>query len=263
MLNCVHIFPEKLFYRSAVNSGPNSMIEAKKNKLFENLFTIYNTRLLKGHFFRILLYGEENFTACLNGKPSIIYANHSNWWDGLTAFYLSKTIWNIDAYVLMDIEQMQKYRFFKRLGAFSVNRNSPKEAMESVEYSANLLHNSNRFLWIFPQGIMQPNDFRPIVFYNGISKIAQKLGNVNLIPVAFRYEFLMEQRPEIFISIGKAKTLNAQEDVRELTGTLNNELVRELDALKNKVINSGSEGFKIILQGRQSRNKTVDKIYGR
>jgi len=239
------------------------MIKARKNKIFESLFSIYNTRLLKKHFFRIMISGEENFLARSKECPAILYANHSNWWDGLAAFYLSKTLWNADAYVMMDIEQLQKYRFFKRLGAFSVNRSSPKEAMESVEYSVSLLHNSNRVLWIFPQGIMQPNDFRPIIFYGGISKITQKLGEVDLIPVAVKYEFLMEQRPEIFISIGKAKTTGLREDTKALMGILNNSLLSELDDLKKKVINSEFGSFKLILRGRQSRNKTVDKIYGK
>jgi 1-acyl-sn-glycerol-3-phosphate acyltransferase len=239
------------------------MIKAKKNRIFENMFSIYNIKLLKRHFYRIMLSGEENFTVRSVENPSIIYANHSNWWDGLAAFYLSEKLWNIDAYVMMDIEQMQKYRFFKRIGAFSVNRNNPKEAMESVEYAASLLQSTNRVLWIFPQGVMQPNDFRPIKFYSGISKIVQKLGAVNLIPVTLRYEFLMEQRPELFISIGKARTFNSGEDTKELTGNLNDKLIGELDALKNKIINSELDGFKIILQGKQSRNKTVDKVYGR
>lgn len=239
------------------------MIKARKNKIFESLFSFYNTRLLKKHFFRIMISGEENFLLRSKESPAILYANHSNWWDGLVAFYLSKKLWNIDAYVMMDIEQMQKYRFFKWLGAFSVNRNSPKEAMDSVEYSVSMLHNSNRVLWIFPQGIMQPNDFRPIIFYGGISKITQKLGEVDLMPVAVRYEFLMEQRPEIFISIGKTKTTGLNNDTKELTGILNNSLLGELDALKKKVINSEFGSFKIILQGRQSRNKTVDKVYGK
>lgn len=239
------------------------MLKASKNKIFENLFSFYNTRLLKKHFYRIMLAGEENITARSAEIPSIIYANHSNWWDGLAAFYLSKKLWDIDAYVMMDIEQMQKYRFFKRIGAFSVNRNNPKEAMESVEYSVNLLGKTNRVLWIFPQGIIQPNDFRPIVFYNGISKIAKKLGEVSLIPVTFRYEFLMEQRPEIFISAGKAKIFNSLDDAKVLTEFLNNELLHELEELKNKIINSELDGFKMVLQGRQSRNKAVDKVYGK
>jgi hypothetical protein len=208
-----------------------------------------------------MLLGEENFLS-RPVAPSIIYANHSNWWDGLAAFFLSKVLWNIDAYVMMDIDQMQKYRFFKRIGAFSVNRNNPREAMESVDYSVELLKETNKVLWIFPQGIMQANDFRPIKFYNGVSKIAQKVGEVTLIPAAFRYEFLMEQRPEIFISIGQVKTFNKSDDVKQLTEVLNIELIKELDSLKNKVINSELDGFKLILQGNESRNKTLDKVYG-
>jgi hypothetical protein len=73
---------------------------------------------------------------------------------------------------------------------------------------------------------------------------------------------LMEQRPEIFISIGKTKTFNKSEDIKRLTEALNSELVIELDSLKNKVINSELDGFKLILQGIQSRNKTLDKVYG-
>lgn len=238
------------------------MIKTHKNKIFENLFSIYNTGILKKHFFRLMLLGEENFLSRPRGVPSIIYANHSNWWDGLAAFYLSKVLWNIDAYVMMDIEQMQKYRFFKRIGAFSVNRNNPRDAMESVEYSVELLKGTNRVLWIFPQGTMQANDLRPIKFYNGISKIAQKLGEVNLIPASFRYEFLMEQRPEIFISIGKAKHFDKIEDIKSLTEDLNTELIKELDSLRNTVINSELGGFKQILQGKQSRNKTLEIVHG-
>ena len=239
------------------------MIKASKNRLFESLFSYYNTRLLRKHFYKIFISGEENILSLHKRKPAILYANHSNWWDGLAVFYLSKKLWNIDAYVMMDIEQMQKYRFFKRVGAFSVNRGNAKEAMESIEYAVNLLKNRQRVLWIFPQGTMLPNDFRPIVFFNGISKIAQKLGEVNLIPVAFRYEFLMEQRPEIFISIGKAKSTGSFENIKDLTADLNDKLLKELDRLKNRVIKSEFSGFRTILQGRESVNKKVDTVYGK
>ncbi len=236
------------------------MIKASKNRLFEILFSFYNTGLLRKHFYRIFLSGEKNLLPLLKNNTVILYANHSNWWDGLAAFYLSKTIWNIDAYVMMDIEQMQKYIFFKRVGAFSVNRSNAKEALESVEYAVDLLRNHRRVLWIFPQGKMQHNDFRPIVFFNGISKIAQKLNDVTLIPVALRYEFLMEQRPEIFISIGKAKSTGLSGNARDLTAELNGELLKELDQLKNRVVNSEFGGFRTILQGRESVNKRVDTV---
>ncbi len=239
------------------------MLKARKNKLFESLFSIYNTRILKKFFYRIHIKGEENFILREPGIPTVIYANHSNWWDGLIAFYLSKTLWNIDAYVMMDIEQMSKYKFFRRIGAFSVKRDNPKEAVESVNYAVNLLKNTERVLWIFPQGIMQPNDYRPIMFFNGVSKIAGDIGNVNLIPLVFRYEFLMEQRPEVFISIGKAKKISPGTNLKELTQLLNNELLNELNSLKAKVTGVELENFNLILQGKSSRNKTLDNIYGK
>ena len=238
------------------------MIRANKNKIFEYLFSAYNTRLLKKHFFGIHIGGEKNLNRWDKTKPSIIYANHSNWWDGLAAFYLSKVLWSIDAYVMMDIEQMKKYRFFKWIGAFSVNRNSPRESMESINYSINLLKDSDKALWIFPQGVMQPNDYRPIMFYNGISRIAEAIGEFNLIPVTFRYEFMMEQLPDLFISIGEIKQVNRIEDTKHFTEELNVKLVSGLDKLKEKVVSSDLEGFSIILSGKKSRNKTIDRLYG-
>lgn len=238
------------------------MIKAKKNKLFENIFSVYNTWLLKKHFFRIHLGGEKNLGIWDKARPSIIYANHSNWWDGLAAFYLSKVLWNIDAYVMMDIEQMKKYRFFKWIGAFSVNRSSPRESMESVEYTIGLLKNTNKVLWIFPQGIMQPNDYRPIKFYNGVSKIAEAIGEFNLIPVTLRYEFLMEQLPELFISIGEIKQIDRIGDTKHFTEELNANLVNDLNKLRETVISSGKNDFSTILSGRKSRNKTIDRMYG-
>jgi hypothetical protein len=110
---------------------------------------------------------------------------------------------------------------------------------------------------------MQPNDFRPITFYSGVSKIADKAGGVNLIPLAFRYEFVAEQRPEAFISLGKAKINKSGEDIKLLTTALNNTLVTELDLLKSKVVNLDFKGFNTILKGKSSRNKTLDNIYGR
>jgi len=238
------------------------MIRANKNKIFEYLFSAYNTRLLKKHFHRIYLSGEENLSSWEKTLPTIIYVNHSNWWDGLAAFYLSKVLWNIDAYVMMDIEQMKKYRFFKWIGAFSVNRISPRESMESIEYSIRLLKNTNKVLWIFPQGIIQPNDYRPIRFFNGISKIAEAAGELNLMPAAFRYEFMMEQLPELFISIGEIKRVNRINGTKHFTEELNANLVNELDKLKEKVVSSDTDSFSIILSGKKSRNKTLDRVYG-
>ena len=109
---------------------------------------------------------------------------------------------------------------------------------------------------------MQPNDYRPIMFYNGISRIAEAIGEFNLIPVTFRYEFMMEQLPDLFINIGEIKQVNRIEDTKHFTEELNVKLVSGLDKLKEKVVSSDLEGFSIILSGKKSRNKTIDRLYG-
>lgn len=233
------------------------MIPAKKNKLIGGLFKVYHQRLLKKHFYRIHSEGMENIEHADSSKPVIMFANHSNWWDGFIAYYLTNRVMKKDDYLMMDIEQMKKYSFFKYIGVFSVDRSHPQEAVRSVNYAAELIKNSGRYLWIFPQGEMLPQDKRPLKFFSGISKIAEKAGSVNLVPVCFRYEFLMEQRPEVFISIGKPVLSEGAPD-NSFTENLRTLLETQLDKLKNDVTAGNTASFQTIFRGISSRNKTFD-----
>lgn len=237
------------------------MIKAQKNIIINKIFNRYHNKLLKKQFFTIKLAGKHQLSNINDSYPSILYANHSNWWDGFIAYQLTSNYLKADDYLMMDIEQMQKYRFFKYVGVFSVNRNDAREGVESLNYAAELLKNTTRFLWIFPQGEMKPQDYEPITFYTGITRIAEKLGKVNLVPVSLRYEFIKEQRPEVFIKIGEPETVNENiADTKQFTEYLRQKLVKDLSALKHDVLNQQLSGFKTIFTGKDSRNKTVDRI---
>jgi 1-acyl-sn-glycerol-3-phosphate acyltransferase len=239
----------------------NLMIPAKKNNIIGFLFSVYHNRLLKKHFYRVHLRGGENYGRIDPELPTILYANHSNWWDGFIAYYLSSKIWKVNDYLMMDIEQMKKYPFFKFVGVFSVNRKSAKEALESIDYAAALLKNTKNFMWIFPQGEMHPQDKRPLIFYSGITKLAEKTGRVNLLPVALRYEFRMEQRPEVFITLGMPDNLDQElSGTKDYTGYLLEKLTAELDMLQRDVTGNNTTGFEVIFHGKDSRNKTFDNI---
>ncbi len=232
------------------------MIAAKKNSIIAGLFTLYHRRLLKKHFYRIHLSGRENLSALNKNVPAILAANHSNWWDGFIAYYLSNRIMKCDDYLMMDIEQLRKYSFFRYVGVFSVDRKNAAEAMRSITYAADVLKNTNRCLWIFPQGEMTPQDKRPLVFYSGITKIAERAEKVNIIPVAFRYEFLMEQRPEVFISVGKPIEITAGS--KDFASELEQIMTVQLDELKNDVTSGNVGDFEIVFTGKSSRNKSFD-----
>jgi hypothetical protein len=111
--------------------------------------------------------------------------------------------------------------------------------------------------------MMQPQDKRPVKFYGGIAKIAEKLGSVTLLPVTIRYEYLLEQRPEVFIKIGEPDIVNNDiGDIKQYTEYLQQKLVSNLDELKQSVLEQDLNKFEIIFKGKSSRNKAFDKLHG-
>lgn len=226
------------------------MLEAKKSFWFERLFRVYNRNLIKRRFssFKISnLCALENLTK--RNLPLIIYANHSSWWDGLAAFQISETV-GLDSFIMMEEKHLKRLFLFRRLGAFSVVRENPRQAVKSIEYAVNLLKTDfNKTLWIFPQGEILPNDARPIVFYNGLSRIIKKVKKCLTVPIAFRYEFTGEYKPEIFVKIGKTGKFDLNETfaVKKQTAIFANNLNILLDNLKSDVVSQKFNDYQNIL----------------
>lgn len=220
------------------------MLKANKNRLFEQIFTIYNRNLLKRRFHSFNISGLENLKL-QSGKSLIIYANHSSWWDGLLIFEICRRA-SIDFYVMMEKKQLQDLPLFRRLGAFSVVRENPRKAIESINYAVNLLSgNSSKTLLIFPQGEIQPNDLRPLKFFNGLTRIIEKSNNCSVVPIAIRLEFGGEYKPEIFIKIGPVKNFPDKNsvDYKALTPTLSQNLTELLDELNFEINNKQTDNF--------------------
>ena len=236
------------------------MITARKFPIFEKVFDLYNTSLLRKHFHRIMIRGTGGDAPLDRSMPIILFANHSNWWDGLVAFHLSREVFHVDAYAMMEERQLERYRFFRWVGAFSVDRGHPRSALTSLAYAERLLDRPGRAVWVFPQGVMQPNDARPLRFYSGIGRLAVQLGKVQLVPLAFRYEFMMEQRPECFVSTGEPLIIDRVEDVRLLVRELESRLTVLLDELRADVVASRTEGFTRVLSGKLSTNAAYDRV---
>lgn len=220
------------------------MLEAKKSRWFEKVFQIYNLNLLKRRFHSFRVLGLDNF---VNVNSSIIYANHSSWWDGLVAFEISKAL-KADSYIMMEEKQLRNLFLFRKLGAFSVVRENPRQAVKSLNYAINLLKEEPfRTLWIFPQGEILPNDLRPLYFYNGLARIIERVRDCSTIPLAIRYEFLNEYKPEIFVKIGESENFNNLEvDSKKSTKNFENRISQMLNELKNDVVSSNFANYKKI-----------------
>jgi len=220
------------------------MLEAKKSAWFEKVFQIYNRNLLKRRFHSFRVLGLDNFVK-VNSR--IIYANHSSWWDGLVAFEISKAL-KADCFIMMEEKQLRNLFLFRKLGAFSVVRENPRQAVKSLNYAVNLLKEKPfRTLWIFPQGEILPNDLRPLHFYNGLARIIEKVGDCLVNPLAIRYEFLNEYKPEIFVKIGKSENFNNIDfNSKKLTRNFESRISKTLDELKNDVVSRNFANYKKI-----------------
>lgn len=221
------------------------MLTANKKKWFENVFSIYNRNLLKRRFSSLQVSGLKTFHNATKDKSVILYANHSSWWDGLVAFEISRLA-ELDAYVMMEEKQLKKLFLFRNLGAFSVNKDKFRDALKSIDYAAGLLDSdSAKSLWIFPQGAIFNSDERPIVFYNGLSKLIKKVKNVQTVPIAFRYEFHGEFKPRIFAKIGAIDTIenNCNFSSKSATQVFAQRLTSTLDQLKSEILDRDTNSY--------------------
>lgn len=225
------------------------MLEANKKIWFEKLFALYNRNLLKRRFNSLYV---RNFTELKNRNkniPLIIYANHSSWWDGLVLFEILNSR-EFDSFVMMEEKHLAKFKFFRKLGAFSVVRENIREAKKSIEYAAAILRSGNKkTLLIFPQGEILPNDHRPIKFFNGLSLIIEKLRECNIVPCSIRYEFLNEYKPEIFVKFGVLENVRFDKnfDRKGFTEILERSMTENLKILKSDIIKNELQGFQNIL----------------
>lgn len=241
------------------------MLTARKNRALNWL--IYQTLIYaptRRHFARVRLRQAAPKPE-RNGPPVILFANHSSWWDGYMVMLLNERAWKLDAYVMIEETQLARYQFFQFLGGFSVDRHNGRSAAASLGYSASVLNEKpGRMLLIFPQGEILANDRRPLAFYSGIGHLARRVRDGRFYPLALRYEFVGEQRPEAFMSVGAPLSFpDASNTAKEITATLARALTEELDRLRDDVVAYRFQSFTTLVSGAQSVNRLWDTLRGK
>lgn len=224
------------------------MLEAKKNRIFESLFAIYNRNLLKRRFKSFKVSGLNYLLNHDANIPLLIYCNHSSWWDGLAIFQISYKA-KLDSFVLMEEKNLKRYFLFRMLGAFSIDRNDPRSAVESLKYSVKLFETkSSRTLWIFPQGEILPNDCRPIRFFRGMSKIVEDIGDCHVASLSINYEFLQDFKPEIFVRIHEPEQFKKNDvfNSKLQTEMFSQTMTKNLDQLRIDIINNSLSEYESI-----------------
>lgn len=195
--------------------------------------------------------------------PVVFCMTHSGWFDGHLAALLNKRIFKHDAYLMMEEPNLARYAFFTWMGVFGVDRDDPRKALASIAYITDLLtEDEGRALWMFPQGTMRHPDARPLKLFGGVANIARRLDRCAIVPVAIRYDFMIDQAPYAFMRLGAPVRYSRAEGIgsRELTERLRIAMEAEADSLHADVSAYSREGYRRVLAGRGSVNKVWDGV---
>ena len=191
---------------------------AKTSPFWLTIADLFFHGMLENRFFALRYKGADAIFHRDTSVPTILFAPHSNWWDGIVGYNLCTRVFHKEIRIM--VEELNRFPLLRRAGAFSVNKKSPQASMAALKYSVEAIGDLNNFLYIFPQGIIKPPNFRPLVFQTGLAYIAQKAvekyGKVNLVPVAVNYMFLRADRPEVLVEFHEPLVLeNSQIDRKE------------------------------------------------
>ena len=129
-------------------------------------------RMLEGRFYAFRFKGAENYFNRDPKVPVIMFAPHSNWWDGIVCYHITNKICKKE--IRLMVEELNRFPILRHSGAFSVNKKSPQASMDALKYSIEQVGNPKSILYLFPQGIINPPNARPIEFRSGLAYIAEK-----------------------------------------------------------------------------------------
>jgi 1-acyl-sn-glycerol-3-phosphate acyltransferase len=217
---------------------------------------------LRGGFHRIRAQGLERLRVAIEAEPggTLFLANHSCWWDLFLAHLLNERI-PVDGYGMMEHFNMVRFGFFRRIGAFSVDRTDPLAVRASLDYACELLRGPRAGVWIFPQGRMIGNDVRPLGFQRGLGVLIGRAGRVRVVATALRYEFWQDERPEAFVRFGEPAWVDRAER-STVVATWERRLTDELDALRADVSAQDANRFTTLLQGSGSISDRYARFRG-
>jgi hypothetical protein len=224
------------------------MIKAQHAAWADRIFYPYVRWLFQRHFHTIHLLGAAPETK--PDLPLLLLPNHSTWWDGFFVYLLNKKIFRRKIYLMMLEDQLGRYKFFSRLGAYSINPQSISGVKNSLRYSIAFLNEKimpKPLLCIFPQGELLPWGARPLIFKPGVEKILSGYGGkVNLLPLAIKTEFLNAQLPEAFFLFGGNIVANGNafagmKNLQDLTENLLDELSQRMRKREQGAILAGRD----------------------
>ncbi|MBL7992923.1 MAG: lysophospholipid acyltransferase family protein [Candidatus Kapabacteria bacterium] len=179
------------------------MIAASPQGWAHTIFRRYLRSLVKKRFHALHVLGDVPKVS--SDTPVLLLPNHSTWWDGFFPYVLNDIVLKREFFIMMLEHRLREFWFFRFVGAFSINQQSPKGIAQSLDYTASLLQ-GNRLVVLFPQGELAAWGKRPLGYNRGVERVIRKSieqgKRLAVIPLAMRCEFLANEKPHVFLLCG-------------------------------------------------------------
>jgi len=235
------------------------MIPANKDRFWSKLIEPWVYWLIEHTFSSVRIKNKKNLNLANPNYASLFYGNHSCFHDGQVAYYICRKMFNANFYLM--IQELYKLPLLSKIGGFSVEKDSPIDALKSINYAVDLLKDSKNMVWIFPQGRVMPPDYRPIKFESGLSYISHKVGGINLFPVSLKYTYVREVRPEIFAEIGEPIIIeNGVSNKKEFTQFLEEDFTNLAQAQIEKISQGELDEYEYIYKSKDPIFKRAEPL---
>ncbi|MDX1587234.1 MAG: lysophospholipid acyltransferase family protein, partial [Balneolaceae bacterium] len=155
------------------------------------------------------------------------------WWDGIIPLLLNEYRFHQKARALMEDRQMRAYPFFKKIGAFSINREDPRKAVTSLRYAVESMKRSHASLFIYPEGKITPVG-SAMDFERGLAWLHSKLPEVDFVPLAIHMHTIRHEKPELHLHVGEPVNPIPEMSPERKTQLFERELDAMLEELRTK-----------------------------
>ncbi len=230
------------------------MIPAKKSRLADATIGGVIAGSVRRRFHAFYVTGMENLARLDPAQPVVGCSNHTNWWDGFVLYtFAHRRLRDRTFHLAMEERNLTRYFFFPWLGVFGVGLEGAADAIAGLRYAVRLLRgHPDRIAWIFVQGkLTSPRE--PIVARPGAAFIARQ-ATAQMLPVVVRYEWLIESKATVFLSIGEPLPAGTEpEAIAARMNALNAELGAQID-------DTAHDGLDAVLAPRLSLNKRWDYV---
>lgn len=208
-----------------------AFIRASESRWFILLFDFYVRSLFFRRFKRVWISQEYQPDS---SSRTIYFLNHTSWWDGLIPLLLNQKQFRQKARAMMEDKQMKRHRFFRRIGAFSVNLEKKKALVASLRYAVDSLREPGRSLFIFPEGKIVPFSTALPEFEKGLSWIVRNCPEADVVPIGVYISHKNSDKPECYLKVGKKVMLKHLESSESLHQKLQEEMMLLLIKLQDE-----------------------------